>query len=105
MGTGAGLRFSLGDRRYAGGFCLAPDKEIGGFNMIDFSLRQRIVRPGSVLATALFLASGALAQNEPGAVYAMTNAAGGNSILIFDRAGNGTLSSAGSAATGGRSEE
>ena len=69
--------------------------------MIDFSLRQRIVRPGSVLATALFLASGALAQDEPGAVYAMTNAAGGNSILIFDRAGNGALASAGGAATGG----
>ena len=69
--------------------------------MIDFSLRQRIVRPGSVLATALFLASGALAQDESGAVYAMTNAAGGNSILIFDRAGNGALASAGSAATGG----
>jgi len=69
--------------------------------MIDFSLRQRIVRPSSVLATALFLASGALAQDEPGAVYAMTNAPGGNSILIFDRAGNGALASAGSAATGG----
>ncbi len=31
----------------------------------------------------------------------MTNAAGGNSILIFDRAANGALTSAGSAATGG----
>src|SRR5262249_51110625 len=55
----------------------------------------------SVLAAALFFARGALAQDQPGAVYAMTNAAGGNSILIFDRAANGALISAGSAATGG----
>ena len=67
--------------------------------MTDSSLRWRIVRSGSVLATALFLASGALSQDAPGAVYAMTNA-GGNSILIFARAATGALTSAGSAATG-----
>ena len=57
--------------------------------------------PGSALAVALIVASSALAQDEPGAVYAMTNAAGGNSILIFDRAAGGTLTSAGSISTGG----
>jgi hypothetical protein len=51
------------------------------------------------LVLAVLLASGAFSQDEPGAVYAMTNAAGGNSILIFDRAANGALTSAGSAAT------
>lgn len=69
--------------------------------MIDFSLRGRVVPSGLVLAAMCFLANGALAQDEPGAVYAMTNGAGGNSILIFDRAANGALTSAGSAATGG----
>ena len=68
--------------------------------MTDSSLRRRIVRSGSVLATALFLASGALSQDAPGAVYAMTNAAGGNSILIFAPAATGALASAGSAPTG-----
>lgn len=69
--------------------------------MIDFSLSRRIVPTGFVLAATFFLARGAFAQDEPGAVYAMTNAAGGNSILIFDRAANGALTSAGSASTGG----
>jgi len=55
----------------------------------------------SVFAAALFLTGGALAQDDPGAVYVMSNAAGGNSILIFDRAANGALTSAGSVATGG----
>jgi 6-phosphogluconolactonase (cycloisomerase 2 family) len=69
--------------------------------MTDFSLRRRIVTSGLVLAATSFLASGAFAQDEPGAVYAMTNAAGGNSILMFDRDANGALTSVGSAATGG----
>jgi 6-phosphogluconolactonase len=69
--------------------------------MIEFSLPRRLVTSGLVLAMTLFLVLGAFAQDEPGAVYAMTNADGGNSILIFDRAADGTLTSAGSAATGG----
>jgi 6-phosphogluconolactonase len=69
--------------------------------MTDFCFGRRILTAGSILATALFLASAAWAQDEPGAVYAMTNAASGNTILIFDRAPNGALTSAGSAATGG----
>ena len=92
-----GFRLGAADspRILAGG----PTKQGGGFNMTDSSLRRRIVRSGSVLATALFLASGALSQDAPGAVYAMTNA-GGNSILIFARAATGALASAGSAPTG-----
>jgi len=56
---------------------------------------------GSVLAMVSLVAGSALAQDEPGAVYAMTNAAGGNSIRIFDRAAGGALTSAGSISTGG----
>jgi hypothetical protein len=69
--------------------------------MIDCSFRTRVLTPGSVLATAFLFAGSALAQDELGAVYAMTNAAGGNSILIFDRAAGGALTSAGSISTGG----
>src|SRR5215467_9951859 len=79
----------------------APTKQTGGSNMTDFSLRRRIVTSSGLVLAAVLLASGAFAQDEPGAVYAMTNAAGGNSILIFARAANGVLTSAGSASTGG----
>src|SRR5215471_12406832 len=79
----------------------APTKQTGGSNMTGFSLRRRIFTSSGLVLTAVLLAGGAFAQDEPGAVYAMTNAAGGNSILIFARAANGTLTSAGSAATGG----
>jgi 6-phosphogluconolactonase (cycloisomerase 2 family) len=37
----------------------------------------------------------------PGAVYLMTNAAGGNAIIVFDRAADGKLTPAGAHATGG----
>jgi 6-phosphogluconolactonase (cycloisomerase 2 family) len=67
--------------------------------MRDFSSCRKIVMSGSVLM--LFFGTCALAQDEPGAVYAMTNASGGNSILILDRGANGALTSAGSFATGG----
>jgi len=55
----------------------------------------------SVLVASLMTVGAALAQDDPGAVYAMTNSAAGNAILTFDRAANGTLTSAGSAPTGG----
>ena len=63
--------------------------------MIDFSLRGRIVTAGLVLAATFILARGAFAQDQAGTVYAMTNGGGGNSILIFDRAANGALTSVG----------
>ncbi|MEW6601720.1 MAG: beta-propeller fold lactonase family protein [Nitrospirota bacterium] len=40
-------------------------------------------------------------ENTLGAVYTMTNSPMGNSILVFDRSADGTLSAAGSYATGG----
>lgn len=40
-------------------------------------------------------------QPTPGAVYTMTNDPGGNSVLVFDRGNDGTLTAAGSFATGG----
>jgi 6-phosphogluconolactonase len=39
--------------------------------------------------------------NSPGAVYTIDNAASGNHVLVYNRAANGTLTSAGSVATGG----
>jgi len=41
------------------------------------------------------------AENGPGSLYVMTNAPGGNAILAFDRAANGTLQPAGTYLTGG----
>jgi 6-phosphogluconolactonase (cycloisomerase 2 family) len=75
------------------------DKETGGLKMTEFSSCRQIVISGSVLV--LLFAGGAFAQDEPGAVYAMTNASTGNSILRFDRGANGALTGAGSFATGG----
>ncbi len=49
------------------------------------------------LAPALSVAS----QNGPGAVYLMSNAPAGNSILVFDRSADGELTADGSYATGG----
>jgi 6-phosphogluconolactonase (cycloisomerase 2 family) len=40
-------------------------------------------------------------RDTPGAVYAMTNAAGGNEIIIFDRKANGELTEVGTIATDG----
>jgi 6-phosphogluconolactonase len=43
----------------------------------------------------------AAGRGTPGAVYAMTNAADGNEIVIFDRQANGTLTEVGAIATDG----
>lgn len=43
----------------------------------------------------------AAASHPAGAVYALSNAAAGNAVLIYDRADDGTLTPAGSVATGG----
>ena len=55
----------------------------------------------SVLLATVLTIGNACAEEDPGAVYAMTNSVTGNTILILDRAANGTLTMAGSAATGG----
>lgn len=59
-----------------------------------------------LLATLLPLFAGdpgiALAQeNEPGAVYVLTNAPAGNEVLVYGRGADGSLTPAGSFATGG----
>lgn len=55
---------------------------------------------GAVVAL-LTIASPAGAADDPGAVYALSNAASGNTVLAYDRTADGSLSSAGSYATGG----
>jgi len=52
---------------------------------------------------APFATGAALADEDQnsGSVYTMTNAAGGNSVLVFHRQADGTLSAAGAFATGG----
>ena len=56
---------------------------------------------GLVCAAGLFLsASGAMAGGA-GAVYAITNAAAGNSVVTYERGGDGALTAAAAFATGG----
>src|SRR5713226_9686341 len=66
-------------------------------------LRGRAVSAG-LLAISMFASQGAFADDAPGAVYTMTNAAAGNAILIFDRAANGALANAGRVPTGGKGQ-
>jgi 6-phosphogluconolactonase len=68
-------------------------------------VRMRTAR-GTVLAAvlalaALAVAAGPAAAAGKSAVYTSSNGASGNRVLAFDRAGNGSLSPAGSFATGG----
>src|SRR5207253_10424596 len=57
----------------------------------------------ALLLPALALGGGgaAFARGNVGAVYTLTNAAAGNSVAVFDRASDGTLTPAGSYSTGG----
>jgi 6-phosphogluconolactonase len=58
----------------------------------------------AILISPLFAAGlrpALAADDSAGAVYAMSNAAGGNEILAFDRAADGSLSAAGNFSTGG----
>lgn len=55
-----------------------------------------------VAVVALLVTAGpAMASGNAGAVYTLTNGAAGNAVAVFDRAGNGSLTPAGSVATGG----
>src|SRR5262245_22620607 len=64
--------------------------------------RARRAALGAVLAlAALAVGAGPAAAAGKSAVYTSTNSASGNQVLAFDRAGDGTLSPAGSVATGG----
>jgi hypothetical protein len=55
-----------------------------------------------VLATAAVFAPAAMASSDtPGAVYVLTNSPAGNAVLLYGRGGDGSLTPAGSFATGG----
>jgi hypothetical protein len=58
---------------------------------------------GFAVAAAAFLPGTALAASQPqaGEVFVQTDAAGGNTVAVYDRAGDGTLRAAGTYATGG----
>jgi 6-phosphogluconolactonase len=66
--------------------------------------RMRTLVLGLSLLAMLALASAATASssdNSPGAVYTLTNAAGGNAVVAFNRAADGTLTPQGTFPTGG----
>lgn len=55
-----------------------------------------------VLATVALFAPGAIASSDTaGAVYVLTNSPAGNAVLVYGRGGDGSLTPAGSFATGG----
>jgi 6-phosphogluconolactonase (cycloisomerase 2 family) len=55
----------------------------------------------SAIVALLAIAAPAGAADDPGAVYALSNATAGNSVLVYDRAADGSLDYAGMYATGG----
>jgi 6-phosphogluconolactonase len=62
---------------------------------------RRAILGVALALAALAVAAGPAMAAGKGAVYTSTNSAAGNEVLAFDRAGNGSLSPAGSFATGG----
>ena len=63
--------------------------------------RLLLVSAAATLALAATAASAAAGHGKPGEVYTLTNAAGGNAVAVFDRAADGSLTSAGLVPTGG----
>jgi 6-phosphogluconolactonase (cycloisomerase 2 family) len=63
--------------------------------------RSALVFAGLVLGMGAFALTGPSAAAAGRHVYAMTNAADGNQIVVFDRATDGTLTQAASVSTGG----
>lgn len=61
----------------------------------------RLAATSIALAVAATLSAASQAGEGHGAVYALTNQASGNSVMVFDRAANGTLTYSGTFATGG----
>jgi 6-phosphogluconolactonase len=61
----------------------------------------RAVAAATAMAAFLYATSNIFAQQDPGAVYTMSNAAGGNVVLIFNRAADSALSNAGIVSTRG----
>src|SRR5258708_13097818 len=69
-------------------------------------MRSRLIWLTRILAITALLATfgatpGLAESNADGVVYTLTNAAAGNRVLVFDRGADGTLTAAGSVATGG----
>lgn len=77
----------------------------GDHKMYAYRIRRLVVT--GVFAVALLAlllvvsADKSWAQGLPGAVYTLTNQPTGNSVIVFDRAADGTLTLAGSYPTGG----
>lgn len=64
-------------------------------------LLSRVAGIGVILAAAGGYCTASEAREEHGAVYALTNQAAQNAVMVYDRAGNGTLTYAGTYPTGG----
>jgi 6-phosphogluconolactonase (cycloisomerase 2 family) len=69
--------------------------------MKRLSARSGLAAVAALLAAFAITAGSAAAGNGAGALYTLTNGAGGNAVLVFDRGADGTISAAGSFATGG----
>jgi 6-phosphogluconolactonase len=69
----------------------------GGKQFMQSSLKSL----GSVVALAILSTSTQAASAGAGAVYAITNTTSSNAVVVFDRAGDGSLTPAGSYPTGG----
>ena len=67
-------------------------------------LPKRVAFPFALVLALAVLgtgATGALAADQAGELYTVTNSPAGNAVKVFDRAGNGSLTAAGEFATGG----
>jgi 6-phosphogluconolactonase len=62
---------------------------------------RTLVAAAALTAALLVLAAPAMASGGKGAVFTLTNAASGNAVAVFDRANDGSLTAAGTVATGG----
>jgi 6-phosphogluconolactonase len=69
--------------------------------MVERGVRAAVALGSLVVATIIGGALPAGATPGPNAVYVLTNQAAGNEVAVFDRAGDGTLTPAGSVPTGG----
>ena len=65
-------------------------------------LRKLSVILATILIFAVVIPAFANGNDPPGAVYAMTNAADGNEVVMYDRAADGTLTLVDAFATGGQ---
>jgi len=64
-------------------------------------LRGTVASLAVLAMSAIFAPASASAGEGPGAVYVLTNSTAGNAVLMYARGGDGSLTAAGSVATGG----